>query len=258
MIKAGSASFGECEAQAQLDGALPLDDLYFEMAGSLGQTVFVSSGDTGTACAVAPTNGVPDSGLPQVEYPASSQFTIGVGGTTLLTNADDSYNTELGWMDGGGGISTLENQPPWQNGVAPMANPAGQGGKGVPHVAMDADPNTGTNVYVNGTPTEIGGTSLASPLALGVWARVETGHQNNLPFAGPPLYALYIAPPYLSNPTGSNHYPGFHDVQVGNNGAFSNTPGYDLITGLGAFDVAQLNQAIRPAGASVRRRQGRA
>jgi len=205
LVKAGNASFGECEAQAQLDGALPLDDLYFEMAGAMGQTVFASSGDTGSACAVLPTNGVPGSGLPMVEYPAASQFAIGVGGTTLLTNADDSYNTETGWMDGGGGISTLENQPPWQMGVAPPANPAQQGGKGVPDVAMDADPNTGANVYVNGTPTEIGGTSLASPLAVGVWARLETGHNNTLPFAGPPLYALYQAPPYLSNPTGSNH-----------------------------------------------------
>ncbi len=243
LVKAGNASFGECEAQAQLDGALPLDDLYFEMAGSMGQTVFASSGDTGSACAVLPTNGVPGSGLPMVEYPAASQFAIGVGGTTLLTNADDSYNTETGWMDGGGGISTLGSQPPWQTVALPLSSDP-QGGKGVPDVAMDADPNTGANVYVNGIPTEIGGTSLASPLAVGVWARVETGHGNNLPFAGPPLYALYQAPPYLSNPTGSNHYPGFHDVQVGNNGEFTNLPGYDLITGLGTFDVAQLQAAI--------------
>lgn len=43
------------------------------------------------------------------------------------------------------------------------------GGRAVPDIAMDADPNVATaaEIYVNGTPTGVGGTSLSSPLALG-------------------------------------------------------------------------------------------
>ncbi len=65
--KAGSASFGECEALAYLDGSMVADDESFAEAAVQG-TVFASAGDTGGFCTVAPTNGVP-AGIPDVEYP---------------------------------------------------------------------------------------------------------------------------------------------------------------------------------------------
>lgn len=51
--------------------------------GAQGQTMFASAGDTGASCAVESTNGVPDSGPPMVNYPASSPYVVGVGGTRL-------------------------------------------------------------------------------------------------------------------------------------------------------------------------------
>jgi pseudomonalisin len=92
MAKAGSASFGE--AFAFVDGSMLVDDNSFLEAAAQGQTVFASTGDNGSSCGVAVgANGVPGLGAPMVEYPASSPYVIGVGGTTLITNADGSYNS---------------------------------------------------------------------------------------------------------------------------------------------------------------------
>ncbi|WP_054969345.1 S53 family peptidase [Alicyclobacillus ferrooxydans] len=226
LAKAGSASFGEDESFPYLDGAMLVDDEIFAEAAAQGQTVFASSGDTGGFSTVTPTNGVP-AGIPDVEYPAASPYVVAVGGTTLITNSDGSYNEELAWLAGGGGQSYWESAPYWQNGVVPTSTV----GKGVPDIAMDADPNSGANVYINGTPTVVGGTSLASPLALGVWARLESSHGNHLGFAAPLLYAQYGT-------------AGFHDITLGDNGPYPATPGWDFATGLGSFDVSQMNNLI--------------
>ncbi len=228
--RAGSASFGECEYQAYLDGSMLADDEAFAQAAVQGQTVFASAGDTGGFCPVAPNNGVP-AGVPDVNYPASSPYVVSVGGTTLVTNSDGSYNQEVAWLAGGGGVSLFESSPSWQAGdgssysnltTACMVQGCG---RTVPDVANDADPNSGANVYIAGTPTAVGGTSLASPLTLGEWARMQTASGNKLGFASPRLYKAL----------GS---PAFHDITLGDTGPYPATPGYDLATGIGTFDVA--------------------
>ena len=88
VAKSGSASLGECDVLPYLDGSMTVDDIAFAEAAVQGQTFFASSGDTGSACAVAPTNGVPGAGAPDVEYPASSPYVLGVGGTTLRHHVD--------------------------------------------------------------------------------------------------------------------------------------------------------------------------
>ncbi|MGH2998011.1 MAG: S53 family peptidase [Gaiellaceae bacterium] len=236
--QAGSASFGECEYQAYLDGSMVAWDQIFAEAAAQGQTVFASSGDTGGFCPVAPNNGVP-AGIPDVNYPASSPYVVSAGGTTLLTNTDGSYNDEAAWLAGGGGPSIFEIQPFWQQGVAPptgtaCVDAAACAGKTLPDIAMDADPNSGANVYVSGSPEAVGGTSLSSPLSLGVWARLESGHANKLGFAALPLYREYQS-------------TGFHDVILGDTGPYPATPGYDLATGMGSFDVAAMNARIASA-----------
>jgi subtilase family serine protease len=216
--KAGSASFGLCEALAWATGSMDAIDQSFAEAAAQGQTVFASAGDTGGFCPVAVgANGVP-AGVPDVEYPASSPYVVAVGGTSLVTNADGSYSTEAAWLAGGGGPSYFEAQPAWQAGKATGAT------RSLPDVAMDADPLSGAVVYVGGQAEAIGGTSLSSPLALGVWARLESAKANGLGFASPLLYG------------GS----GFHDVVVGDTGPYPAAPGWDFATGLGSFDVARM------------------
>lgn len=132
VAKAGSASFGECETFPYLDGSMLADDQVFAEAAAQGQTVFASSGDAGGSCAVAPTNGVPLSGPPNVNYPASSPYVTAVGGTTLLTNSDGSYNNEVAWNAGGGGASLWEYSPYWQSGIVP-SNAGNMKGSGHRH-----------------------------------------------------------------------------------------------------------------------------
>jgi subtilase family serine protease len=211
--------------------------------------MFASSGDTGSFCSVGTPNGVP-AGAPLVEYPAASPYVVAVGGTTLLSNADASYEGELAWNAGGGGVSQFEYSPYWQQGVQP-SNPSAAGApvslRGLPDIAMDADPNTGADVYVGGALTVIGGTSLSSPLAAGVYARLQSAHDNALGLGSPAFYKIYSqatpgAP--VAGPPPTRAYGGFHDILTGGNGAYSALPGFDYTTGLGTFDVSATNATI--------------
>lgn len=242
VARSGSASLGECDLLPYLDGSMVVDDAALAEAAVQGQTFFASSGDTGSACAVAPSNGVPGAGLPDTEYPASSPYATAVGGTTLATDDNDAYQSEIAWNAGGGGASPVENPGFWQNGVVPTS---AAGLRGVPDVAFDADPTTGALITVNGADEQIGGTSLSSPLAMGLWTRLQSSHRGTLGFAPPKLYALYSAaqttPPLPPTTVPSS----FHDVVLGVDGTYAATPGWDYTTGLGSWDVAKLNAAIK-------------
>ncbi|MBV9404287.1 MAG: S8/S53 family peptidase [Acidobacteriaceae bacterium] len=241
-VKAFNMSFGECEFFPYVDGAMLLDDELFAEAALQGQTAFASTGDNGAACPVLPTNGVPLSGPPAVAYPASSPYVISSGGTDLFTNSDYTYGYEVSWNAGGGGISVVETAPFWESytggGTAPIVPSAAAGQRGLPDVAMCADPNTcGALIYVGGTQEAVGGTSLSSPLSMGSWARIEGAHGNKLGFAGPLIYQLGIGAPTFS--TGP-----FNDVILGTNGVYTALPGWDYTTGLGSWDIFQVNKVI--------------
>jgi pseudomonalisin len=249
-VKAFNMSFGECEFSPFIDGAMLIDDQIFGEAALQGITPFASSDDNGSACPVeGATNGVPLTGAPDTSYPASSPYVIAVGGTNLFTNADFTYDFETGWEASGGGASVFENPPFWQSftgsGTLPIV-PSAEGsavgaGRGVPDVSMCAG-GTGlaicsANVFVSGTATLIGGTSLSSPLAMGSWARIQTAHKNKLGFAGPLIYQLANGGPTPSSPV-------FDDVLLGGNGLFTALPGYDYVTGLGSWDILKINALI--------------
>ncbi len=256
-----SASLGECEYQAELDGAMPLDDYIFQEAALQGQSMFASAGDSGSSCGFnVVTNGVPAAGPPQVEYPASSPYVIGAGGTTAFPNSDGSYGDEISWNSGGGGISLFEPPEFWTYTTVPtqcvpvycsIAGPGlpvsitGGSGRAVPDVAMDADADvSGANYVLNGAWTENGGTSLASPLSVGVFTRLSSRHNNQLGLAGPVLYQEYTMNggsfTDLQAPASGSidaAIGGFHDVLVGTNGLYDAKPGYDFTTGMGSFDI---------------------
>ena len=100
---------------------------------------------------------------------------------------------------------------------------------------MDADPESGANVYVNGAWEGVGGTSLSSPLAAGVWARMITANPK-LGFAPITYYSLYDG----TGVVGSYPEGGFHDITLGANGLYTALPGWDYTTGLGTLWVNQL------------------
>ncbi len=242
VARSGSASLGECDVLPYADGSMVVDDMALAEAAVQGQTFFASTGDTGSSCAVEDTNGVPGSGPPDTEYPASSPYTMAVGGTTLAATDADAYTSEIAWNAGGGGVSPVENGGYWQNNVVPTSAALL---RGVPDVAFDADPNTGALITVNGADQQIGGTSLSSPLALGLWTRVQSSHGNALGFAAPKVYGIY-AKAQTTPPLPPTTVPAaFHDVVLGVNGIYAATPGYDYTTGLGSWDVAKLSAAIK-------------
>jgi pseudomonalisin len=213
-----SFSAGECELVAQVSGFQDALDNTLKQATVQGQTLFTSSGDTGSFCpAVVGVNGVP-AGVPNVNYPAASPYAIGVGGTTVT---DPSGPSEVTWYGTGGGSTFFEDAPAFQSNAGGSFVDVN---RGVPDVALDADPLSGYRVIVSGTEETIGGTSASAPSWQGIWARAQAAHGGGLGFAGPVLYDTV--------PRNA-----FHDIVAGANGFYPTTPGWDYNTGLGSPDI---------------------
>jgi pseudomonalisin len=250
----GSASLGECDVQPWLDGTMAATDEVLEEGALQGQSFFASSGDNGFACPEVASTGVPG-GVPGASWPADGTWTTAVGGTSLLATSSGQYMEELSWIGGGGGISNFETPGNWTS----VANPASAaveylpaGGRGEPDIAADADPNVSpVIVWQNGTSNLVGGTSVASPLSMGLWARIQTAHANQLGVASIEFYNLYNK----VNATGSvpSDPAGFNDITIGTNGLYTALPGYDFTTGIGSLDAAVLSGKLSaaPAGGQV-------
>lgn len=256
-----SASIGGCDLLAYLDGSMVATDVTLQEAALQGQTYFASSGDNGEGCGFVAAVGVPF-GFPEPNFPCDGEYVVCVGGTSLITDAQGNRITELGWAGSGGGISAVSVAGFWTQDSDPayalsqMVN----GGRAVPDISLDADPNVATpvKVYVDKALSFVGGTSLSSPMMLGFWARLESGHNNQLGFAAPGLYALYdkvnpgtsvttpeVAITVVVPSIPGKAAPGFTDIVLGTNGLYPNLPGYDEVTGLGAPDVRVLNKELR-------------
>ncbi|KRE83543.1 xanthorhodopsin [Rhodanobacter sp. Soil772] len=204
-----NVSLGECETSAQGDGSAAAQDQIFQQAVAQGQTFSISTGDSGAdECG--------DGGVTP-SWPAASQYVVAVGGTTLNASTT-TWSSATVWTSGGGSSSTFEPQPSWQNGVAPGSK------RGLPDIAYDADPNSGSKIIVNGATQQYGGTSLSAPLFAGAWARVIAIKGSSVGFAAPLLYQLPASD--------------FHDITSGNNGGETASAGYDLATGRGELIIS--------------------
>jgi kumamolisin len=193
----------------------------------MGVTVLVASGD----------NGATDGAL-TVDFPSSSPYVIGCGGTKLVLSgnsivSEQAWN-ELAQKEGatGGGVSQVFAIPSFQSLANIPAALNGFRGRGVPDVAADADPASGYDVLVDGVSTVIGGTSAVAPLWAGLLARI-----NQL--VGKP--AAYLNPILYSK----NAAATFHDITSGNNDGYSAGPGWDACTGLGTPNGTRLLAALK-------------
>ncbi len=198
----------------------------------LGVTVTVAAGDNGS------TDGSTD-GTQQVDFPASAPHALACGGTSLKISGA-AISSEVVWNDPGdgatgGGVSTEFALPSYQaNAKVPDNVDTGKPGRGVPDVAGNADPQTGYNIYVDGSSTVVGGTSAVAPLWAGLIARLNEALGAPVGYAQPQLYPLL----------GTS---AFHDITSGNNGSYSAGPGWDACTGLGSPDGTALQAALTPA-----------
>jgi kumamolisin len=227
-----SISWGSSESNWTAQAVTNFDEA-FQAAAAMGVTVCVASGDNGSS------DGVKD-GKNHVDFPASSSFALGCGGTTLQASNGKIVEEEA-WNDGssggatGGGVSNVFPLPTWQDGFGvPLPSVQG-GGRGVPDVSGDADPNTGYNILVDGESAVFGGTSAVAPLWAALVARMNQLTGKSIGFLNPLIYAQAV------------EASGFHDVTQGNNGAFKAAKGWDACTGLGSPDGAKLLAALTGA-----------
>ncbi|MHB2017122.1 MAG: S53 family peptidase, partial [Candidatus Xenobia bacterium] len=189
-------------------------------AAARGVNVFCASGDNGSGDGLSGKH---------VDFPASSPYSIGCGGTHFESIANETvWNDGAGHGATGGGVSSIFAQPGYQSGSHVPA----PGGRGVPDVAGDASPRTGYLIRADGQEFTVGGTSAVAPLWSGLTALLAEGAGRPLGYLNPFLY---------------QHPEAFHDIRVGNNGDFSAAPGWDATTGQGSPDGSRLLEALRAA-----------
>lgn len=177
----------------------------------------------------------------QESVPADCQGALTVGGTTLIVNSSGYYMGESAWNGStGGGYISIE-EPSYQS-YANITDPFGVLAK--PDVAAVADPNTGVEVFDNGTWQVIGGTSLSTPLWAGFVADVNQIRSENkfhpLGFVNPFLYTVV----YGANGTSPLYSENFHNITGGSNDPWVATTGWNPDTGLGSFIVPALAQTL--------------
>jgi kumamolisin len=221
----GPESTWTAQAMTALDAAC-------QSAAALGITITVAAGDNGSTDGLTGNN---------VDFPASSPHVLACGGTELNANGSTLISevvwNELANNDGatGGGVSNFFPLPSWQaNSNVPTASASG-GGRGVPDVAGDADPNSGYNVRVDGQNTVVGGTSAVAPLWAGLVAVANQQLGTQVGFIQPAIYAAKAA-------------AAFNDITEGNNPAFAAGPGWDACTGQGSPKASSLIPLLAPAG----------
>lgn len=220
-VKTASASYGGCEVINYAVGTVDADDIQFQKVQTTGKSLFVSTGDEGSACSILINTGTP-AGIPDVEYPSSSPYVVAVGGTSLTGETTQPLK-EIAWIGGGGGYSNFESAPSWTTDTVGSLT----GFRVLPDVSLDADSFSGYNVIVSGTETAIGGTSASAPAWNGIWARALS--VKDVGTAAPALYGVNA---------------GLVDITLGTNGLYAALPGYDQSTGLGSADITALIAAL--------------
>lgn len=234
-----SISWGQSEDQWTEQARNAFDQALID-AAALGVTVTVAAGDDGS------TDRETD-GQAHVDFPASSPHALACGGTSLKADPNSGQvSAETVWNNGagngatGGGVSTAFARPSYQQNIGVPAG-RGSGGRGVPDVAADADPQTGYQVRVDGTDTVIGGTSAVAPLWAALIARLAQASNRRFGLIHPLLYG---------NTGAGQLAPGFRDVTDGNNGAYQAGPGWDACTGLGVPNGGDLLTALKGSSSS--------
>ncbi len=246
-------------------------------------SVFASSGDGGTTNSMKqPVKNPRLIPYPSVLWPASDPLVTAVGGTYLCTNPttgtsvdttdppvrcqpglNPGLQRETGWVDAGGGYSTIFSRPSYQNTLPPgstyVGSSVGAPGpntnmRGVPDIAYQASATTAPLVYITLPPDgqsglicgsspcstgwyAVGGTSASSPQWAGLAAIADQIAGRDLGNINPALYQI------ASNPV--QYASDFFDVTANCNQTTSipgycASPGWDAVTGLGTPNAAKL------------------
>ncbi len=270
-----SISYGACESDWGQSNLTSLNQ-YFQQANVQGQTIVGPGGDSGATDCDYQASTAAD-GL-AVDFPASSPFVTGLGGTMLnegtgsyWSSANNSnggsasgYIPEAVWNEtsaanglaaGGGGASAYFSKPAWQTGTGVP----GDLSRDVPDLSLGAAFGHDGFLYcvqgscVNGyrysdqTLSVVGGTSVAAPSFAGILALLEQKTGGRLGNINPQIYGL-------ANSTFYNNV--FHDITGGSNSSpcvqgspdcpnggsigYNANTGFDLASGWGSIDAFNL------------------
>ena len=251
-----SVSYGLCEAALGQTGYSSLN-LFLAQAATQGQSVIAASGDSGsTDCYGVTGLTTAQQEALGVDFPASSQYVTGMGGSEFLApdvaasnttywqagSSSDvissalSYIPEQVWNDdssqaglssGGGGVSVLTARPSWQTGVTGI--PSGNF-RLVPDISLSSSPNNAGYLYCSSDST----TRVTGSCANGF----RDSNNTNLTVAGGTSFAAPIFAGMLAiingklnstgqgvvNPTlyalaanSTTYASAFHDITSGGN-----------------------------------------
>jgi subtilase family serine protease len=181
-------------------------------------------------------------------YPSVSPCVIAAGGTVLglassatpPSPTQINYGSEAAWRDGGGGVSSEEAQPSWQN---PACSTWSTTFRCVPDIASDAVNIPVYDTYSYSGWVSVEGTSISTPDWGSFFTLVNSGRvAASLPTlsqAAQDMYTIYYS---------GNYSTDFHDIITGNNGSCGSQcnagPGYDLATGIGSYKAYTLYPAM--------------
>jgi kumamolisin len=179
-------TWGEPEASWEPDTREGFDTV-LQDAVRLGITVLASAGDD------LATDRMND-GTAHVDYPASSPYVLGCGGTQIkLDAAQAAITDETVWNDGrhgtGGGISDVYPVPAFQRGTQlPDSINDGKQRRGVPDVAAAAAETNGYRIVLGKKEIVNSGTSAVAPLWGALIALINEQRGATLGFVNTQLY----------------------------------------------------------------------
>ncbi|HEY7414066.1 MAG TPA: S53 family peptidase [Ktedonobacteraceae bacterium] len=228
-----SISLAGYESGLSQQDALAMDQKLSILTNVEHITVFAASGD----CAAFADRQYHDL---SVNFPASDQSVVGVGGTTLSVNPNGERDSEIAWSDAaadpaqcmnnwgtGGGLSTVFKRPSWQQGPG-VPNHYSDGMRQVPDIAAAAN---NIVVYMGGGWNIAAGTSAATPIWASGLALVNEGlmQQKGVFVYGPELFYDVVKDAHGGHP--------YYNVTHGDNLYYQASPGWNYPTGWGSPNI---------------------
>jgi len=194
-----SNSWGEGEFSGENS-----NDSHFQGSGVV---YFASAGDSGG----------------QVIYPSASPYVVSAGGTTIVRKSNGYFEEETAWNDAGGGPSTVESRPSYQNVIKSIVGTH----RGTPDISSEASNVSYVAIYSQygcGGWCGVGGTSVSSPTLAGIInaaGEFKTATKAELSQA------------YNEYNNAKKYKAFFNDITVGSNGYQCKT-GWEYCTGIGS------------------------
>ncbi len=173
----------------------------------------------------------------RVNYPASSQYTLSVGGTSVYFYPDGgAVGRDTVYKKSGCGLSRYTKIPPHQadDGTLRMLSAYR---RSVPDMCFFADGNLGCPVFIGGKLESCVGTSIGAPCVAGLCACIAQLDRSILTKKASYFYELAEKCHIFKRP------PVFFDIISGRIGEYAAEIGFDICSGLGAPNFEEIFRA---------------